>query len=255
MTRTTPIPREHGAYVVVLTCWLLGVFAAHSIQSAPMLLSLVTVLAGFAAVEPLRLFLVGRRSGRATVDEGRRNLRWAAILFVVMIAAGIPLVLLRPAVLWLAPAGLIVFGVYFWMISRKASMSDLSFVGFAGLALAGPLARIASDPVWAPLELGALWLFVALFFCASAWCVRIRLVGRDGLVSATVAHVVLTASTIALVITGALPGIAIAAIVPAIVRFAWVSVDIPRYRRQPLKRIGIVETVIALGLVVAAVWF
>jgi len=251
---TPPIPREHGAYVVLGACWLFGIFSADTVEALPAVLSLVAAFAGFALAEPARLLAGSLRSGRNVAQRGRW-LRWIAALAAVALASGIPLLVMRPVILWAVPPVLALLAGYLWLTSRRASMTDLSIVGFIALSMTAPLARVAATDAWTPGVLIALWLFTALFFCASAWCVRVRLVGYDGLALASAAHVALVVLTIVLAARGLLPVIALVAIGPAVVRFVWVALDVSRYRQQTLKRIGLMETAIALVLVAASALF
>lgn len=251
---TLPIPREHGAYVVLGACWLFGIFSAESVAPLESALSLGVTLAGFTLAEPARLLARSLKLGQNASERGRWMV-WIAALGAVALACGVPLLLLRPVVLWALPPALALLAGYLWLTSRRASMTDLSIVGFLGLSLTAPLARVAATDVWTPGVLAALWLFTALFFCASAWCVRVRLVGHDGLALANAAHVALVALTTVLVARELLPVIALIAIAPAVARFAWVALDTARYRQWTLKRIGLIETAIALVLVIASVWF
>lgn len=253
-TPTRPIPREHGAYVVLGACWLFGIFSSDAVEALPAALSLVTALAGFTLTEPARMLAASLISGRNAAYR-RGWIAWIAALAAVALSAGIPLLVLRPVILWALPPALLLLAGYLWLTSRRASMTDLSIIGFIGLSITAPLARVAATDTWTVGLLASLWLFTALFFCASAWCVRVRLVGRDGLALATAAHVALLGLTSGLVARDLLPWIALAAIAPALVRFLWVAFDVARYRQQTLKRIGLMETAIALVLVVASVWF
>jgi hypothetical protein len=252
-SRTLPIPREHGAYVVLAACWLFGIFTADEVAPLPAALSLVAALAAFMLSEPARLIVHSLRSGR---DAPRRRFWsiWTAALGAIAVGAGAPLVALRPDVAWALPLALVLSVVYLWLTSRRASMTDLSIVGFLGLSMVAPVARMAAGD-WTIAGLGAIWTYTALFFCASAWCVRVRLVGSEGLPLAAAAHTALLALTLILAARGVLPVIALVAIAPAIVRFLWVALDVARYRQQTLKRIGLLETAIALMLVVASAWF
>jgi hypothetical protein len=253
-TDSRPIPREHGAWVVLGTCWLFGIFTADAVAPLPAALLLVAALAGFALTEPARLLAFSLRSGRTT-PRRRSWIRWIVLLAVAAAAAAIPLAILRPHILWALPPAVVLFVTYLRMTSRRASMTDLSIIGFLALSLVAPLARIAADGGGTPAGLAVLWLFTALFFCASAWCVRVRLVGSTGLPLAAAAHSGLLALTSVLVARELLPAIALVAIAPAMLRFVWVLLDVARYRKQTLKRIGIVETALALVLVAAGVLF
>jgi hypothetical protein len=249
-----PIPREHGAYVVLGACWLFGIFSSATIAPLEAALSLVATVAGFTLTEPARLLAGSLRSGR-NIAQRRRWVLWIAATAAIALASGVPLLLLRPVIFWALPPALLLLIGYLLLSSRRASMTDLSIIGFVGLSLVVPVARVAATDDWTPGILVALWLFAALFFCASAWCVRVRIVGREGITLAAAAHAALLMLTVVLAARGLLPMIALVAIAPAIVRFVWVALDVARYRQQTLKRIGLVETGIALVLVVAGFWF
>jgi hypothetical protein len=253
-SRSLPIPREHGAYVVLVTCWLFGILTAGSVEALPAALSLATAFAGFTLSEPARLLAQSLRSGRNAA--GRPGLvAWVAALALAAAATGIPLAMLRPEILWALLPSVALFALYLWLTSRRAAMVDLSIIGFIGLSIVAPIARVAAGPAWSIWELAAIWSYTALFFCASAWCVRVRLVGVEGIPLAAAAHTALLALTAILVARDILPLVALVAIVPALARFVWVWLDVARYRRQTLKRIGLLETALALALILAGVLY
>jgi hypothetical protein len=250
---TPPIPREHGAYVILACSWLLGLLGSPRIEPLPSLLSLVAVFSLFLMQEPLRLLQVARRTGRNGASRPGM-IRWALATGSLAVIAGTPVVLARPEILWLLLPASAVMVAYGLLVARRAPMNRLSLAGFIGLALTAPGARIAAAGGFPAGELLALWLLAACFFCGSSFCVNIRLKGDKAVAPAIRFHLAAMGVTFALVALGLAPPIALAAMLPAIAKLVWIIRDIPRYRAMPLKRIGIQESLVAILFVILYNW-
>jgi hypothetical protein len=244
-----PLPREHGAYVILGCAWLLGVIQAPSVDPLRTSLSLVTIAMAFFIQEPIRQLLVIRRTGRHR-EQRRLLITWTAAMALLGLDAAAPIALSQPQILWvLLPAG-IVGGVYAVMLVRRASMDALATVGFIGLALAAPTAYIASGGRFDRLEVLGLWVLTAIFFCGSSYSVRIRLKGADSITQAVGYHLLALTVVASLTLVTLLPPIALLAILPGGAKLFWILRDVDRYRRLPLKRIGIQESVASLLFVI-----
>jgi hypothetical protein len=252
MTRSIadiPLPREHGAYVILASAWLLGVLQAPSVDPFRAALSLVAIAMAFFVQEPIRQLLVIRRTGRNR-ERRRFLIEWSAAMTLLGLDAAAPIAISQPAILWLLlPAG-IVGGLYGAMLLRRASMDALATVGFIGLSLAAPAASIASSGRFAPFEVLGLWLLAAMFFCGSSYSVRIRLKGAYSVTEAVGYHLMALAGVACLTLVTLLPPIALVAILPGGAKLLWILRDVDRYRRLPLKRIGIQESVVSLLFVI-----
>jgi hypothetical protein len=241
---TIPIPKEHGAYVVLIASWLLGLLHAPSHDPLAIGLSLILILSTFLMQEPLRP-LFRARSPASRAIAGLRT-GWLGLLLTIAIVSAAWLLLLCPATAWIVAAGVLVAIAFLLLIRRRVGLVSLSTAGFFALALAAPLARLASGPGASAAELVGLWLFAALFFAGSSACVRLRMNRQGGVSLPIAAHLLFIAAAAVLVGLGLLPAIALLAGLPALARLLWVVGDLPRYRRTSLKRIGLIETAVAL---------
>jgi 4-hydroxybenzoate polyprenyltransferase len=235
---------------VILACaWLLGVIQAPTVNPLHAGLALVAVAMAFMVQEPIRQLLVIRRTGRNR--ERRRGLiEWTAAMALVGLDAAAPLALSQPQILWLLiPVG-IIGGVYAVMLTRRASMDTLATVGFVALSLAAPAASIASSGRFDPVAMLGLWLLAAMFFCGSSYSVRIRIKGAWSITQAVGYHLCALACVAALTLTTLLPPIALLAILPGGAKLLWILRDVDRYRRLPLKRIGLQESAFSLLFVI-----
>ncbi len=247
--KTVPIPKEHGAYVVLVASWLLGLLQAPGREALPVTLSLLLPLGAFLAQEPLRLLL---RGGRASAS--RHVVAWLALFAGTAIVAGGWLLSLRPRLWLVMVAGCAVAALFAWLLRRRAAMLTLSSAGFLGLSLGAPLARIAAAPATSVSDLVVLWGVAVLFFASSSSCVRIRLKREERGTRPIVLHAALLALLLVLAEARMVPPVAAVAVLPAIARLAWILRDLPGYRRSSLKRIGIVETAVtALFLAINSV--
>jgi hypothetical protein len=248
-----PLPREHGAYIVLACSWILGLIQAPGIDIPYALLSLVAVAMIFIMQEPIRLLLMMQRTGRNTGSR-TGTIAWGVTMGTVALLAGMPILLHRPAILWMLLPSAVVAGTYVMMLRRRASMNSLALVGFVGLALAAPAGRIAVAGGFDPVELLGLWLLATLFFCGSSYCVNIRLKGARGVAPALWYHAGALLVTILLALSGLLPGIAVATMLLAAGKLVWILADMERYRALPLKHIGILESCVSLLFVIIYGW-
>jgi len=248
------LPGEHGAYIVLLCSWLLGMLRAPGIDPIPTALSLVTPLALFLGLGPSRALLRNKRLGRR-VSSDSIDLRWTIVLAGTGLLAGLALLASRPDVLMLAIPAVLLGAIYLVAEYRRRSMTTLSMIGFVALALTGPLARIAAAPNATTTELLLLWLLPAAFYSASAYTVHIRLVGAPGIRRAVGFHLTVTAALVALASAGLVPLVAVVAMLVAVGKLVWIVLDLGRYRAMTLKRIGLLESAgSTIFLLLMAAW-
>jgi hypothetical protein len=230
------IPRQHGAWSVLLLSTALGVLVAGRFTGASLLL-----LVGLLAVMPARhtagLWLRARRD-----DPRRRVLAiWVAGYALVAGAAGLALVVgLR--LWWLVPIGALAgtAGAVMTLLERSGRDRTLGgeVLGMVGLSLAIPAAYTVS--------LGSadgcmvfLWLLGAMAFATSVLHVR-HVLGRLGTLPSVGGH---AAAVLVAAVGGALgllPQLAFVALLPALARAAW-PVLRPPQGRPAVRRLGFEE--------------
>jgi len=173
MTSLVPIPREHGAWAVLLVP-ILVVAAVLRTVNFNLLFLTVSLLLAFMAFVPAQILL--RRGWSAPANaELKRAKTWSLVYAVGCMLFALPLVLQG---FWSLPLfGLI--GVAAFIVSlmiskgsQKTILSDLFAV--LGLTLSGPAAyyvlRGSTDALSAQL-----WLLCFLFFGSSVFYVHMKL--------------------------------------------------------------------------------
>jgi|GEM_PF-2867940 len=234
------LPREHGAYVVLATSLLLGLIVGAARNWPAVVLAFISSIAMFLAQQPIRQIVLRRRS-RRQVQPATKRLTW--ILLPVALLSFLALAWLRPVVLVILPPMLLLGAILFEIDRRRGGMTDLSIAGFPALALGAPLVYLASvETVNFEIAL-LLWGIATTFFWSSVACVNVRLRGERAIAPALWFHALLLLATALLVTFGMAPPVTAAASGIAIARMLFVMNNVNRYRRLPLKRIGIVETI------------
>lgn len=242
-------PREHGAYVVLLASWLVGVMSAQMLDAASVTLSLAVFLALFIAQEPLKHVLRGLKRNEPLDDHDVSRL-FSLMLFGVSGFALLSRV--HSTLLWTLLPGAACALSGLWLNHRRASMFAQSLAGFAALTLAGPALLLIGSPHSADANISqaaALWGELTLFFWASAMIVNVRIDIR----SERSTRLVLGAFLLLAIILTSLNVFSYAALVSLgllVARYVWVITDLDRYKRLSLKKIGIIETITAVVMVV-----
>jgi len=244
MAGKPPLPREHGAWGILLIplATALGVSGVFDLKVA---LLIVSVLGFYVA--------------RASLIQ--RHWRWAAVLLGLSAAAALPLLLAWR--LWWLP----VFGVAAAPLALRRTNRSLAWeiAAVAGLTLTAPAAwYVATGRLDATA--GWLWLLNTLYFAGGVYYVRMHIaatIGRQPLTDwrpritlgrvTLVVHLLAAGVVVALAVGDLVPSLAVAAFVPALLRAgAGIWRLSPRLR---VKRLGWTEVahsvVFALLLVVA----
>lgn len=258
MGMSSVIPREHGAWGILIFSMALGIGVSGQPELRVLLFS-VAALALFLARRPLTLLAKGGVS--------RRLVLWEAIYLVVGAFASTPLFLVYR--LWLLLAFGVGFAVYLAAyvlvaVGRKQRTARVEMLGISGLALAAPAAFYVSEGVWQTSSL-YLWLLSFLYHAGSIFYVKLRVKhrslpgldmplrrkwesGRD----LQVYVAVLVVTLVGLGLTGQAPVLAIAAYLPLIGKSLW-SVFLPT-KVGSVRRLGWTEVVHGLvytGLLIA----
>lgn len=173
------LPREHGAWGIVLIPFLTAVAIAGRLTPA-VGLALAAVLLAFIARYPLELLLVPelyRRAGSPPRDRARR-LAWAYSLAAAALGG---LLLLRWQLYLLVPVGLLAGLFFFFHLWAGRRRSDRGWaaelLGTMGLTLSGLAGWIAATGTLNGTGLLVWWLN-CVFFCAGIVYVKSRLRGR-----------------------------------------------------------------------------
>ncbi len=246
--RPIPISKEHGAWVVLASAWLLGIVYARGGDIVPIMLTALVALSAVVLLESQRALIRCGRVARLRTQIGHYT-NWSILsAFIAMIAA-IPLLTAVPRLLAVVIPSALIFGLYALLEYRRAPMMVLSAVGFVGMALLAPATAIAagSSAGWA--ELAGLWVVSALFFSTSVFRIKVRLNGFGALMPTAAFHTLVVGVAGILVIAEVIPIGGFIAVVPAVALLGWIAFDLDRYRAWPLKRIGLLESVIAAGFV------
>ncbi len=244
-----PLPREHGAWAMLIVPVWVGIGAA-GVVNGPVILFALTAFGFFLLRYPLMLAVKSRaRAARSNA------LRWSAIYAVLTLVLGAALVFLSPNSL-LVPLGVLGFaslGVYLWNAAHRAEMTTAGeWIGIAGLALGGPGAYLVGSGRL-DVTAVALYLLNLFYFGGTVFYVKfkVRVQPRLALVSNRwsallwAGRVTLGSHLLVLVIVASF---AILGIVPALVPIAFIPVvckTIGGVATSPsrinLRRLGLIE--------------
>ncbi|MDP4235907.1 MAG: YwiC-like family protein [Bacteroidota bacterium] len=240
------IPKEHGAYVVLLAAWLLGIVYSTCVDVIGFALALILPLSLFFLQEPIRRIFRPRSKGNAQFDL------FSLFLVVVALSSAALILIRAPETVFIGIPVVMVAVLYFYFIRKRSTPIILSLIGFVGLSLITPLTIVAARCPIRIEFLVSIWLLAAFFFCGSVLCVNIRLSAGRGVRLASIYHVVALIVMILLVQYGYLPLSAIAVIGISFFRLLLISMNKKTYVRLPIKIIGIQESVVtALGVLIS----
>ncbi|HLV80153.1 MAG TPA: YwiC-like family protein [Chthonomonadaceae bacterium] len=261
-----PVPREHGAWVILYAPLLIALATATTLSVAPVLL-LGLAVTGLFLMRDTAGLLARRRGKLGTVF-------WLAV-YAAVFAAGVVPLLFSAAAKALIPIGLVGIGLFafhslllLWPARKRLDRSQWGeILGVASLALTAPAGYTVAhgrldSTAW------LLWLACTLFFSSAVFFVKMLLAaakirreldfrarlqsGRDHLIYHTLLLCIVIAAAFEI---GARPGLLlVVAFAPILARafYGWVHLS---HRLPPLKRAGILETVYSLwfaGFLLAA---
>ncbi|MHB8947354.1 MAG: YwiC-like family protein [Bacillota bacterium] len=168
---TLPIPREHGAYGILLQSLLIGLFVCPESGGASLPYGVAmafAVLAGFLAEPGLEGLLASRGRDRAAVA-------WTLGFTGLGLALG--LWLLAAGRWWLIAYGVVVLiaGAARWWLTRTGQSHSVTaeLLGVVGLTAAGPAVvyaasgRLSSATFW-------FWIILVLYFAGPIFYVKMR---------------------------------------------------------------------------------
>lgn len=244
-----PLPKEHGAWVMLSVPLLLGAWGVHAALT-PTFLLIVATLAAFCAQNLVRLWLRKRTS--------HRDLGWLALFAVIGLAAIAPLLLQVPrwqdfavlggvAVLFLA-----VQGVLLLIPARKRLDRSLwgELAAIPALTLPGPAACALAMPLG--IKALVVWGLSIAFFASGVFAVKLVLASarfRKGLTNKERwgigwPHVLYHALLLVGLLLLRSPWLALA-FLPALIRAVLTYVQLDG-KLPPLKKVGMREAALAL---------
>lgn len=251
-----PLPRQHGAWVMLSLPLLLGL-ALTGLRGAAAWLVVPAFLLPFLALDALVSVVQRARSGRASPPRYvRRRVAWGSLYLTAATACFAAAVLLTAhharrsllSVAILSGIAAAIYGGAAILGEGRALWSEL--VGMAGMSLAAPMMAAAAGLPVNGRPMGA--AAMAFAYCTSAVAfVRAydRLpTARKAATACVLAHVALLAGLLGLVRAGWVPPWGLAAFVPVAVRTAWGLARPP----ENLKRLGVRELWVATTFAVLA---
>ncbi|MHB0867186.1 MAG: YwiC-like family protein [Thermoleophilia bacterium] len=264
------LPREHGAWAMLLTPYLIGTaVAGFSVRALP---GLAGVLLLFFSRPPLALLLKRKtREGSCGSDSA---MLWINFVVPSTLAAGLFGWMIFVYRLWwlmaIGLAGVVLFSLHFLMIWRRKERSVTSeLIGIAMLTLTAPLsaylaqAQATSQSAW---QAALLWFLCGGYFGVSVFYVKMKLsaaaparqpgqwggklwIARGSVIYSSI----LVALISALVVAGRAPRMAPAAYVPMLLYLGW-NVARPKAELR-IKKEGVALTVLSAcfaGLMILA---
>jgi hypothetical protein len=227
------IPHEHGAWMMWLAPLAIGLAVTPWHPSKPLLVGAVlfAYLASYPLLQSLR-----------HPEQRAYWLKWAMGYGMVAVIWSIPLLLMRPLLLWLAPLAMASFVVnawFAWQRNERNLVNDV--VAMAGLNLTVVAAYIAGQGRW-DVKAWILWGLCLLYFFGTALHVRslIRERHNRSLKARAIAYALAIPTLVAMILE---PVLAIA-YVPATLR----TLAIPQGHRFKAIVLGVIE-------IVCSVWF
>jgi len=268
MIQKPPLPREHGAWVMLAVPLLLGNILAPSWHPRSLLL-ILAVFSGFLARHPLS-YLIKTRSRKRASRRKHQHTQWFLIYTSFsMLAGGILLLVYRlDGILVFALVMLLCLALDMLYVSLRKSMSvQAESIGVFGLALCAPMSMyVASGQV--SMEGFLLGMLVALYFVGSILYIRLKarrqprmpaptefwprcLAASDALLY----HLVAFVFVVAFAVTGWLPLWTPVAFLPVTLKAIWGGLSWQDKQSLSLKKLGMIECIHAVlfcGLVYVA---
>lgn len=250
-TFTSTVPRQHGAWSILLASYVLGVGCAGRWTTASLVL-LAAALFGFLARQAAVVFLRLPHGDERTAGVAV----WGALYGVSAALAGY--FLLLGFALWrLALLGVAAGFVFCLSAALERKRLDKTLggevLGVLGLTLVAPAAAYAATGDF-DLRTGALWFLAAGFFAATVVHVRYVMRRRRERAPSTqaaaslVCHGMLVAAAVALANQNLVPPLTPVALLPAVAR-AVRAVGARSDARVAVRRLGWAEVAVTTAFV------
>lgn len=242
--------RQQVGYIALFTSWMAGLLYAPALGHDPtsmtaLALSMVIVAIFFLLQEPVALLESAYRENH---DYKKRwqPYAWIGALVLGLLGAGIPLIMMRPGIQWLAIPAFALFGAYLVLRRLKAHQIILSMVGFAALAVAAPIGRVAAHAGYTWQELASIWILPAAFFSLSIMTLHIRRTGESAVKPALYYSGMVVTLIAFLIALKVMPWIAIACILLQVVKLGYIATRAEKFRHWPIGSVNMMETVFAV---------
>jgi hypothetical protein len=259
------IPKQHGAWSILIASFILGASLGgkFGVESVLLLLAVLSAFLGrYTASEYLKL---------PVSDAARKNLfvpLGGLALFLAIFLLGATLLVIKYSRWFLIPLGIVSFAITALSLYLAKKGKDLTLSGeiinMLGLSLVAPAAEYTSRGIYSLRTFG-LWLLGSFFFAGSAF--RVRYFTRKRLeaggefrerlkagMSSLIFHIAAFLITFGLTRNNVLPSLAPLTLAPINLRVLW-SVG-RRYKNPiPIRAIGYIElfhTLVFLALVMTA---
>ncbi len=257
------IPRQHGAWSVLISCLVLGMAIGGRLGAESVLL-MVSVIAGFFAQHTASLYLRLLKK----IDKRRKKvLAWAIGYSSLFLSVGALLIIWYDLWFLLLLGFLALLFIATTLIlrqKRKEFTTAGELVEILGLSLVAPAAEYSTTGVFSTQTVG-LWMICTFFFGGSVFHVRylvrkqtetagpLLVRFRAGLPS-IVYHLIVFATSVGLsTIMGILPSLAPIALLPVTFKALW-AVGRRYEAALSIRRIGYVELIHTLIFMFLAVW-
>ncbi|MCJ2555889.1 MAG: YwiC-like family protein [Candidatus Thermoplasmatota archaeon] len=259
---TLTISKQHGAWSILIACFVLGTWVGGSLDPRTALL-LCSVVFGFLARHSAGVYL------RFPETDTRRKgvLIWTTFYALVLLGTGGLLVLAYG--LW----SLLLFGILLLAVGLTSLMiahqkrdytNSGELIGVLGLTLVAPVAEYTARGIFS-VQTFAVWVLCASFFCGSVFHVRYLVRRRAASMGplrqrlkagrpSVLYHLGALCAAVVLGLAGMLPPLSPLALLPGALR-AWTAVGRRVKRPLPVRRIGVMEvfyTLVFLVMVVLA---
>ncbi len=256
------IPRQHGAWSILIACFVLGVALGGGIGIETTLL-LISTIAGFFAQHAASLYL---RLLKKFDKRWKGALSWTIGYAFVFLSAGALLIILYDLWFLLLLGFLSLLFIAATLIlrrKRKEFTTTGELFEIIGLCLVAPAAEYATSGIFSIQTVG-LWVICAFFFGGSVFHVRylvrnhtetggpflVRV--RAGL-SSIVYHLIVFGTSVGLsTVMGILPSLAPIALLPVTFKALW-AVGRRYEAALPIRRIGYIELIHTLIFVFFAI--
>lgn len=252
------VPKEHGAWAMLYTPFVLGAAAARQVPwTLLLLLAAATLL--FIARESMALWL---RAGRQHKEPGPLG-RQMVLQLLLGAGCGAALVALerRFELLPLAAFAALLFAVQFVQLRRREQRSmTAEILAIVGLTSTAPAAFCVAHGGFGAAALW-LWLLSALYFASSVFYVKLRVADlqprriheqRKLRLAAAVYHVAVAAVVLTLVRYDAFGALLLLGFAPILARTAW-TLWRPA-RTVSLRRLGVLEIFYSVLFLVCTAW-